>query len=154
MEKLVLDTSALLHIVRGKDTGKIIHDFISGLDAPQLLISVVTLAEVDSFMVQNNWGHKNQEKMHQLIERCIVLDIEKHNKTLKNCYVILDAFSKRKQAGPDGQFLQGGARKMGKNDLWIAATAFALNATLVTTDNDFDHINNQYFKVQSRFEKK
>ena len=29
---------------------------------------------------------------------------------------------------------------MGKNDLWIAATAKATGATLLTTDKDFDHL--------------
>jgi hypothetical protein len=37
---------------------------------------------------------------------------------------------------------------MGKNDLWIAATAHALNAILLTTDNDFDHLNNIFFEVR------
>jgi predicted nucleic acid-binding protein len=30
---------------------------------------------------------------------------------------------------------------MGENDLWIAATARALGATLVTRDQDFDNID-------------
>lgn len=33
------------------------------------------------------------------------------------------------------------ARKMGKNDLWIAATAAVHNATLIFTDADFDHLD-------------
>lgn len=32
-------------------------------------------------------------------------------------------------------------RPMGENDLWIAATARALGATLVTRDQDFDNID-------------
>lgn len=32
------------------------------------------------------------------------------------------------------------ARNMGKNDLWIAATALYLDLPLHTTDNDFDHL--------------
>jgi tRNA(fMet)-specific endonuclease VapC len=32
-------------------------------------------------------------------------------------------------------------RPMGENDLWIAATARALSATLVTRDQDFDNID-------------
>lgn len=31
-------------------------------------------------------------------------------------------------------------RAMGKNDRWIAATAAATGATLLTTDRDFDHL--------------
>ena len=30
---------------------------------------------------------------------------------------------------------------MGENDVWIAATARRLGATLLTTDRDFDHLH-------------
>ena len=33
------------------------------------------------------------------------------------------------------------------NDLWIAATTSALNATLITTDKDFDHLDGIFLKV-------
>lgn len=39
------------------------------------------------------------------------------------------------------------ARNMGKNDAWIAATAYAAQATLVTTDKDFDHLADTFFKL-------
>lgn len=32
------------------------------------------------------------------------------------------------------------SRNMGKNDLWIAATALYFDFPLHTTDNDFDHL--------------
>jgi tRNA(fMet)-specific endonuclease VapC len=34
-----------------------------------------------------------------------------------------------------------GAYNMGKNDLWIAATAKASGAVLLTTDADFNHLD-------------
>jgi tRNA(fMet)-specific endonuclease VapC len=37
------------------------------------------------------------------------------------------------------------AKNMGKNDLWIAATAATTGATLVSTDNDFAHLNKVFF---------
>lgn len=37
---------------------------------------------------------------------------------------------------------------MGKNDLWIAATASAFGITLVTTDKDFDHLNGVFLEVK------
>lgn len=52
MEKIVLDTSALIHIVRGNDTGQDIRDYVGKFESPQLIISVVSIAEVESFMVQ------------------------------------------------------------------------------------------------------
>lgn len=36
---------------------------------------------------------------------------------------------------------------MGKNDLWIAAAANVMGATLVTTDNDFDHLQPDFLTV-------
>ncbi len=33
---------------------------------------------------------------------------------------------------------------MGKNDLWIAATASIYNVQLITTDKDFDHLKENY----------
>ena len=33
---------------------------------------------------------------------------------------------------------------MGKNDLWIAATASVTGATLLTTDKDFDHLESAF----------
>ena len=36
---------------------------------------------------------------------------------------------------------------MGKNDLWIAATASALNIPLLTNDGDYDHLNGIMIEV-------
>jgi len=37
---------------------------------------------------------------------------------------------------------------MGKNDLWIAATAHVVDATILTTDKDFDHLASEFLKCQ------
>ena len=39
------------------------------------------------------------------------------------------------------------ARNMGKNDLWIASTAFLFGLPLVTTDHDFDHLHPHLIEV-------
>jgi len=65
-------------------------------------------------------------------------------------YAEIDAFS---QGRLPGRRLDCSARNMGKNDLWIAAVASTLNATLITTDSDFDHLNNRFLNV-ARFELK
>jgi len=36
---------------------------------------------------------------------------------------------------------------MGKNDLWIAATASVLNADLLVIDHDFDHLHGAFLSV-------
>ena len=40
------------------------------------------------------------------------------------------------------------ARNMGKNDLWIAATAHVLDIPLLTSDSDFDHLHSVYLTVE------
>ena len=37
---------------------------------------------------------------------------------------------------------------MGKNDLWIAATAAVEGATLLTADNDFDLLSGTFLTVE------
>ena len=56
-----------------------------------------------------------------------------------NLYARVDAYSQGKLLG---QPLPAGlsARNMGKNDLWIAATALDLDLPQHTADNDFDHL--------------
>lgn len=36
---------------------------------------------------------------------------------------------------------------MHKNDFWIAATAYTLGIPLLTTDGDFDHLNETLLQV-------
>ena len=36
---------------------------------------------------------------------------------------------------------------MGKNDLWIAATAYCLDATLLTEDGDFNSLQGSFLTV-------
>jgi tRNA(fMet)-specific endonuclease VapC len=40
-----------------------------------------------------------------------------------------------------------GAQNMGKNDIWIAATALVTGLPIITTDKDFDHLNQQLITV-------
>jgi len=37
---------------------------------------------------------------------------------------------------------------MGKNDLWIAATASVLGIKLLTTDSDFEHLRGLYINIE------
>jgi len=59
-------------------------------------------------------------------------------------YAEIDAYSQGKFALKKFHL---SARNMGKNDLWIAATAKVLNLPLITSDNDFNHLENEYLKL-------
>lgn len=149
MEKLLLDTNVLIQLVRGNNIGKEVQAFVNTLDNPQVFISVVAKAEAESLVVQWGWGERNVKRLRDLMDSFICIDVDQQHRELLEAYILLDAFSQRKQPGPDGKMLKEETpRNMGKNDLWIAATAHALEATLLTTDGDFDHLNEVYLKVK------
>lgn len=144
----MLDTNILMNLVRGNEQGKQAKSWVDSLTDPLLIISVVSVAEAQSLVVKWNWGTKKVEKLTALINQLICIDIEMENQLLVEHYVNIDAYSNRKQAAPNGELLEGSAQRMGKNDLWIAATAHTLEATLCTTDGDFDHLHTSFFTVK------
>ena len=69
------------------------------------------------------------------------------NQLYVNIYAQIDAYSQR--LNPDFvNYPFDTPRNMGKNDLWIASLAALLGLQLVTTDGDFDHLNNVFFPVR------
>jgi tRNA(fMet)-specific endonuclease VapC len=148
MKNIIIDTCVIIHIVRESESGKRCLEALSNFDdEPNIIISVVTKAEIESFSVQNNWGATKIDKLNKVLNQITYIDISNNDKTLVSAYTQIDAFSKRKMKDKNGSLLNGSARKMGKNDIWIASTAYALNIPLITTDGDFDHLNNTLINV-------
>jgi len=81
--------------------------------------------------------------MEKLLVEFIVVDINMEG--IIRRYAEMDAFSQGKLIGAP---LGMPSRNMGKNDLWIAATASVLNLTLLTTDRDFDHLSPSFLNLQ------
>ena len=126
----LLDTNVLLVLARGGPLGQHI-DARFGLRAGRQrpLVCVVSHGEVWVLARRHNWGENKQAALRNILENVVTVDIN-HPRVI-DAYVELDLVS---QAHPEG------ARNMGKNDLWIAASAMAAGATLLTTDRDFDHL--------------
>lgn len=93
------------------------------------IISYVTLAELFSLGRQNGWGEQKFQFIETIRMNLIVAPIERW--AILEAYVELDSY-----AVADG-------KKIGKNDLWIAATAKVTEASLLTTDKDFDPLREQ-----------
>jgi tRNA(fMet)-specific endonuclease VapC len=148
MKNIIIDTCVFIHIVRSSTTGRECLKALENYDeSANIIVSVATKAELESFIIQNNWGVVKVNKLKKILDEITYIDIANADKILLDSYSEIDAFSKRKIIDKKGNLLVGSARKMGKNDLWIAATAFALNIPLLTTDGDFDHLNNTFLKV-------
>ena len=102
---------------------------------PRPIFSFVSHAEILSLAAQWNWGDDKKEKFSYFLDYFERVDIG--SLRILNAYAEIDVYSRK---------LSSGAIKMGKNDLWIAATAYVFEAVLVTTDKDFDHLNGVFFE--------
>lgn len=148
MKIAVLDTGILIHYLKNSPIIPAVENFLYQ-NSYSSVISVVTKAELLTIAAINGWGTQKINHLENLLASFAYVDIEYNNTELLNAYVSIDAFSRRRGLAPDGSSLQGSARNMGKNDLWIAATARTLKAVLLTTDKDFDHLNNIFLEVKT-----
>jgi tRNA(fMet)-specific endonuclease VapC len=139
----LLDTNIVVHLIRDSFLAHKLKMEYLIFDQPQRpLISVVTEGELESFALQNDWGKNKYRELDRYLTEFLNVDLK--IRTIINRYTEIDAFSQNKLKSRP---LSSSARNMGKNDLWIAATASVLDATLLTTDKDFDHLNHEFLKV-------
>lgn len=97
-------------------------------------ISIITVGEIKVFAKKRNWGENKLQLLKKNLDVLSVIDISHH---ITDVYAEIDAFS---QGLHPEKKLSTTARNMGKNDIWIAATAYFFDIPLQTTDNDFSHL--------------
>lgn len=149
MDYIVLDTCVVMHVLRGDDKGRKAVTYLGEQgDESHSIFSTVSKAELESLKRQQHWGQARCAKMDAFLALSSYVDILHTDNQLISVYAEVDAYSKRKIPSISGKLMGGSARIMGKNDLWIAATAHLLDATLVTTDSDFDHLDGEYLKLK------
>ncbi|MCU0348490.1 MAG: PIN domain-containing protein [Saprospiraceae bacterium] len=139
MKRYLFDTNMLLLLLR-QDVRwmKLFEQF--QLDSAFNFISIVSLGELHSIGLQNNWSQKRLSQIELLRRDFVITDINVEEIVHK--YAAIDAFSQGKLKGNP---LGNSARNMGKNDLWIAATAACFDLELLTTDSDFNHLTPTFF---------
>jgi tRNA(fMet)-specific endonuclease VapC len=142
----ILDTNIWVHIIR--KTPKILtileeKDLFS--DKNNIFMSIVSAGELYTLAARNHWGTAKLETLESIIEEIQTVPISRMDLVKK--YSEIDIFSQGHHPTfplPNGL----SARNMGKNDLWIAATALLLEATLITTDNDFNHLSPFFIDIE------
>ncbi len=110
-----------------------------------VIISSISKGEILSIAMQRKWGDRKTGMLTALLNQLVIIDVSGTNDMLLNAYAEIDAYSQQRH--PDKR-LPGSARSMSKNDLWIAATAFAANATLLTSDGDFNHLGGVFIDLK------
>lgn len=139
---LLIDTNIILNIIRSKNYRGIIE--LINPENRSIFMSVVSEAEIKSIAKRSNWGAARIEKLDNFLDTVIIVEI---NHQYINSYVEIDTYSQKSNP----LFLDYGfstPRNMGKNDLWIASLAALLGLKLVTTDADFDHLDDIFFEVR------
>lgn len=128
---LLLDTNIVILLVRGGAVGQAIDSrFRLRERAERPLVSVVTLGEALAFARQRNWGADGIARLRDLTRELVPVNISAQ--PVLDRYAEIDTFMKRS------------GKTLSDNDLWIAACASASEATLLTTDRDFDPLVGQY----------
>jgi predicted nucleic acid-binding protein len=131
----LFDTNILVHLVRDDPTGQEIKVALSPYTrTPKPLICVVTDGELRSLSIEFAWGERKLSQMNFALDYFGQVPIEP--KETRETYAAIDAFSKAQGI------------RMGKNDLWIAAAAVVTNARILTTDEDFDHLDPTFLTVE------
>jgi predicted nucleic acid-binding protein len=118
------------------------------LESPnEAYICFASVAELFSLATRLGWQAQKIERLNAAITTATIIGVSGNaSDKLLQYYVAIDTYSQGQH--PTLQLPEGlSARNMGKNDIWIAATAAALNATLITTDKDFSHLNGIFCKV-------
>lgn len=120
------------------DTNLVIkHVRTRALLPTRAVIPVIVAGELEAFALKSDWGYQKVKFLQHLLDAYPLADL---NREITQIYAEIDAYSQNKLSNrplPTGL----SARNMGKNDIWIAATAIYLDMELHTTDNDFDHLS-------------
>ena len=140
----LLDTNIIILYSRDSDISRRIEEEYQLFKTPNTLaVSVVTLGEIDAFIKKLGIGDKKRQKIDRLLNQ--LAKVKLNSKPIIERYGDIDAYSQGKLKDKTSSFT---ARNMGKNDIWIAATASVYGLTLLTTDKDFDHLKDEFVQLE------
>ncbi len=137
------DTNILAFIIKQDPAIEKLEKGIAEDSGNLRIISIVAKAEIETLAVLFKWGDQKREQLKNLLDQFLIIPID--SQQIVAAYVELDTYSQGKHSNKSSGLT---ARNMGKNDLWIAATAMVTDSTLLTSDKDFDHMNGVFISVK------
>lgn len=133
--QLVLDTNVLLEWLRGNDIGvRLRAEYALGSRSPRPILPLVVKAEIKSLALQFKWGDDKHRALDDLLRELPIAELSSEPVIMS--YARIDHESRKL------------GRRMGKNDLWIAAVAAVQGAVILTMDQDFDHLHPTLVRVE------
>lgn len=140
MKLYLLDTNILVGYVRGSEYARYVEKKFNLFDPDNIsVISIISVAEIKSLAYKFAWGKKKEEVMNDLLKTIPIVKI--NSDKIIETYAEIDAYNRLKHPTIKNP-LGASTRLIQQNDIWIAATAHTINATLISTDNDFSHLDN------------
>ena len=124
-EGCVVDTDVISYLFRRDTRADLYRPYLTGRI---LAVSFMTIAELDRWAFQRNWGLARQERMAAFLSQFTI--------------ILVDRALCRTRAAVSDQARRNG-RPIQAADAWIAATAISLGIPLVTNNrSDFAGIGN------------
>ena len=134
---ILLDTNILVYLIRDRAIGqKIVADHALQDRTEKPLISIITVGEARALARKLAWGPAKRRSLADLIANLVIVHPQQGE--IVERYAEIDFYCE-KELKP--------ARPMGQNDMWIAASAAALDAYLLTADTDFLRLAPQYLRL-------
>lgn len=139
-QRFLLDTNMLVGPIRNAPWARRAMSE-NGLNGPQTLptTSVVCHGEIMAISERNRWEAKKRAILTELLYEIPAVGIKQQ--PILRAYARIDAWSCGKSIVDQPAPPPRPARKMDQNDMWIAATAQAIGAILLSADRDFEHLN-------------
>ena len=127
-DDLLLDTNVLVHLLRRSQAGAWLERTWQLTQRPKRpLVSAISIGEILALGEKWGWGPRRRQQIHELLGQLTILDIRYKE--------ILEAY------GSLSTYWERAGQRMEQNDLWIAASAHALDSVLLTTDKDFQKLD-------------
>jgi predicted nucleic acid-binding protein len=120
MASVVIDTDVVSYLFKRDSRARAFRRYLLG---KRHLLSFMTIAEIDRWALEHQWGKPNLDRLARFLRRFIVPSMDR-----ATCGLWAKATDDARGSG----------RPISCADAWIAATALQLNAPLVT-NNPTDH---------------
>ncbi len=141
MKFFLLDTGLLLGLTREASWARQAFEQLNLNDREAAAFtSVICHGEILALAEKNGWGEKKRVRLDSILRGLPKLDINREK--VLNAYARIYAWTHGNPVDdPCGAPPPKPAVSMSQNDLWIAATAHAYSAVLLSTDKGFVHLN-------------
>lgn len=147
MKNALLDTNVLLGWMRETpETIAALAELRERSDIAKLATSVICKGEIWALAKSNGWGAAKRTRLRHLLASLPTFSI--NAPAVSDAYSSIQTWTRGKSVeAPGGEPPLKPGITMGQNDLWIAATAHARNAPLVSADAAFLRLDGVWIEL-------